>query len=69
MPSKKLSPEKLLDIAMSVLDESDGDATGICLICGSTQSGVEPDATNYQCESCDEKEVFGAQEVILMFAP
>lgn len=37
---------------------------GICLACGADADGCEPDATNYTCEVCGEKEVFGAEEVM-----
>jgi len=39
---------------------------GFCLGCGFTQSGVEPDARRYSCESCGEKLVFGFQELLFM---
>jgi hypothetical protein len=42
------------------------DNTGFCVKCGSEQEGCEPDARKYVCESCGEKAVYGAQE--LMFS-
>ena len=39
---------------------------GFCLGCGSTQSGVEPDARRYPCEVCGENLVFGFQELLFM---
>jgi hypothetical protein len=42
------------------------DNIGICLACGEEQGGCEPDARNYECESCGEKQVFGAEELIVM---
>jgi hypothetical protein len=39
---------------------------GFCVACGADQEGCEPDARNYECESCGEKQVFGAQEVMMM---
>jgi len=39
---------------------------GFCLGCGSDAYGVEPDARRYTCESCDEKLVYGLQELLLM---
>lgn len=39
---------------------------GFCLACGSTQSGCEPDARGYKCESCDAMKVFGLEELVLM---
>jgi hypothetical protein len=39
---------------------------GICLACHNVQGGCEPDARNYECESCGERKVFGAEELVLM---
>lgn len=40
--------------------------TGFCLSCGESQDGVEPDACEYECESCGESTVYGAEEVLIM---
>ena len=53
--------ELLLDLAMADNNE------GLCMSCGEVQAGVETDATKYECECCDEKEVYGAQEGLLIF--
>ena len=42
------------------------DNTGFCRACGAEQSGCEPDARNYECESCGKKQVFGAEELLIM---
>ena len=39
---------------------------GICLACHNVQGGCESDARNYECESCGERKVFGAEELVLM---
>ena len=39
---------------------------GFCLACGEQSDSCEPDARNYTCEGCAEKEVFGAEEMLLM---
>ena len=44
------------------LDES----VGICTACGNEQGCCEPDARRYRCEACDERAVYGAQELLLM---
>jgi hypothetical protein len=41
------------------------DYIGICRACGEEQSGCEPDARNYECESCGAHEVFGAEELLV----
>ena len=43
--------------------ESD-DYIGICLACGEEQGGCEPDAREYECESCGQRKVYGAEELL-----
>lgn len=42
------------------------DNLGFCLSCGAEAFNVEPDARNYECESCGATQVFGAEELLLM---
>lgn len=42
------------------------DHRGFCIDCGAEAMQVEPDARNYECQSCSAKNVFGAPELILM---
>lgn len=42
------------------------DYTGFCLSCGNEQSGCEPDARKYKCDVCDERTVYGAEEILIM---
>ena len=44
------------------------DNPGFCLACGEDADGCEPDARNYECDACGEKQVFGAEEVLFMVA-
>ena len=44
----------------------DGDYVGFCLACGEEADGVEPDASNYKCESCGEFQVHGAEEILIL---
>lgn len=39
---------------------------GFCLACGDTQTGCEPDARKYICESCGLPKVYGAEELVMM---
>ncbi len=39
---------------------------GFCTACGNEQDGCEPDARRYRCEACDERAVYGAQELLLL---
>jgi DNA-directed RNA polymerase subunit RPC12/RpoP len=40
---------------------------GFCLQCGAEQGGCEPDARHYECEECGARQVFGAEEILIMF--
>lgn len=42
-------------------------ATGFCVRCGDETYGVEPDARHYPCLSCDSREVFGAEQIVIEF--
>lgn len=44
------------------------DNPGICIACGADAEGCEPDARRYECEACGERQVFGAEELLLMVA-
>jgi predicted RNA-binding Zn-ribbon protein involved in translation (DUF1610 family) len=41
---------------------------GICIACGEETDGCEPDARNYLCDNCGERQVFGAEELLLYMA-
>jgi hypothetical protein len=41
------------------------DDPGFCICCGADAFGVEPDARKYECESCGEPRVYGAEELLL----
>ena len=38
---------------------------GFCVKCGADAEGVEPDARKYECESCGEPGVYGAEELLI----
>lgn len=42
------------------------DNLGFCLSCGQEAFGVEPDARGYECASCGEHKVYGAEELLMM---
>lgn len=41
------------------------DNPGFCIACGNEQGGCEPDAREYECEACGEKQVYGAEELLM----
>ena len=44
------------------------DNPGFCTACGAEAEGCEPDAREYECESCGEPAVYGAEELLLEVA-
>ena len=44
------------------------DNPGFCVKCGADAEGVEPDAREYECESCGEPGVYGAEELLMVLA-
>jgi hypothetical protein len=59
-----------LEHVMQLVESNMSDCTniGLCIACGEEQDGCEPDACNYECESCGAKKVFGAEELLIMMA-
>lgn len=45
---------------------SAGEYVGFCLNCGAERDCCEPDACNYECEECGKRQVFGAEELLIM---
>lgn len=41
------------------------DHIGFCISCGEEHYGIEPDARKYECESCGERAVYGAEECLI----
>jgi len=60
-------PAKLtMDQILSARDADD--SLGFCIECGAEANGVEPDARRYTCESCGKPNVYGAEELLIMFS-
>lgn len=56
-------------VAEAVEREMTGlDNPGFCLACGAEADGVEPDAEQLTCESCGERAVYGAAEILIAIA-
>jgi hypothetical protein len=53
-----------LELIMELMEENGG----VCLACGATAYGVEPDARRYTCDECGEPKVYGAEELVIMGA-
>ncbi len=64
-PPTRLPDKLTLD---QVMDSIRDDAyEGFCLKCGEVKDGCEPDARGYLCDACGENQVYGAEEILLMF--
>jgi len=66
---KKLPVSLSLDEVMQAVEDSHTglDNPGFCFACGERQEGCEPDARGYECESCGERSVYRAEEILVMF--
>ena len=68
--SRKLHSSVTIDRVMEAVERHNSslDNPGFCIVCGNEQDGCEPDARNYECESCGEDAVFGAEELLMWMA-
>lgn len=65
---KGAPPAVVISVDQIMAAIESGDNIGICKACGEEQGGCEPDARNYECESCGQREVYGAEEMLLEVA-
>lgn len=63
---KSITEERVVELVEQQLHGLEN--PGICLACGAEADGCEPDAREYLCEECNERQVYGAQEILFMFA-
>ena len=63
--AKKECTVPKLDLDRIIAACESGDDIGFCIACGEEAHGVEPDMRRGECESCGEKKVFGAEELII----
>lgn len=55
-----------IDRVIEAVEQDDN--PGFCKACGAEQSGCEPDMRNGECETCGEKQVDGAEELLISMA-
>ena len=63
-PVKRVKPKVTIKQVMAAIEADDN--LGFCIACGAEAYCVEPDAREYECESCGAKAVYGAEELLLM---
>lgn len=55
------------DHADSILEAVEQDNnTGYCIACGAEAEMCEPDVARRRCQSCDERAVYGAEQLLLL---
>ena len=59
---RSITEERIMDVCIATAFGLGN--TGICVKCGADQQDCEPDARRYKCESCGERAVYGAQELL-----
>lgn len=63
----KVMKREICEIALELLEDGE-EGAGVCIACGEVTYGVEPDAEEYECDSCGKNKVYGAEQVLIMFA-
>ena len=68
-PAMTRHPSLTLDRIIAAVEDAQTSLSnpGFCLACGEDAEGVEPDAENYLCDFCEEAQVFGAEQLLIMF--
>jgi hypothetical protein len=56
----------LLTLTHDEFENMQAESEGVCMTCGEARDCCEPDARNYECESCGAKQVFGIEELLIM---
>ena len=53
---------------LTSLDNPSRRKPGSCLVCGTEAEACEPDAAQYECESCSTCAVYGTEEILIAIA-
>ena len=56
----------MITVSEEEFREALDDSGGWCKVCHEYTTGVEPDARKYECPSCGAREVYGAEELLIM---
>ena len=58
-----MKPKLTLEELDSMMFEG---GVGFCTACGEQSGFVEPDARRYKCDCCEEYQVYGLEELLMM---
>ena len=58
----------VLSIEQVIHTVEENDNMGFCIACGDEAFSAESDARRHTCESCDQLNVCGAEELLMMMA-
>ena len=64
--TKAARAAKYRTFTLAQIQEADAMECGLCLACGAFRDCCEPDARKYRCEECNENQVYGANEIMMM---
>ena len=63
MPSPDLTKVDTQAVLRALAQDAD---LGVCVHCGAEADGVEPDTRGRKCQSCGQRGVYGAEELVIM---
>jgi hypothetical protein len=61
--SRKIIPKRF---TLEEIEEASELMQGFCVACGAVRECCEPDARRYECEDCGKRDVYGADEILVM---
>lgn len=64
--SRRYSSNFARRFTLEEIEPAIAESLGFCIACGAESGTVEPDARRYECESCGEKKVYGAEQLVIM---
>ena len=64
--TKAACAPKYRTFTLAQIEEASDLQCGFCLACGAMRECCEPDARKYRCDACQENQVYGAEEIVLM---
>ena len=57
---------QMMTFNLEVIQDAMEEQCGFCVECGAERECCEPDAREYECDECGQREVYGAEELIVM---